>query len=142
MAAWLFDHPAAAMACLHGQHSCERIQPGGSLKLGRRELLGERNFLHARTRLKGRRGGSRIQVRAGLEELASNQRQQVLSASSLNPLRQPWPVRVSTGSWWRSLVLKSGGMPSSHSAAVTAAATAIGFERGFSQMECSVYLLF
>ncbi|KAG0588105.1 hypothetical protein KC19_2G216200 [Ceratodon purpureus] len=93
-------HPAAAMACLHGQHSCERFQPGGSLKLGRREFLGERNFLHARTRVKGRRGGSRIQVRAGLEELSSNQRQQVLSASSLNLLRQPWPVRVSTGSWW------------------------------------------
>lgn len=81
MAARLRDSPAAAMACrsgqgalLHGQHSCERIQSAGVLKLGRPEWLGERSFAHARVRVKERRGGSRgTQVRAGLEDLANNQ---------------------------------------------------------------------
>ncbi|KAG0618083.1 hypothetical protein M758_4G037500 [Ceratodon purpureus] len=140
MAARLFDHPAAAMACLsgqgallHGQHSCERIQPGGSLKLGRRELSGERNFSHARTRLKGRRGGSRMQVRAGLEELASNQvLVSAATASTLGQLIKPFAAALAGQGFNWKLVVKSGGMPSSHSAAVTAAATALGFERGFS----------
>ena len=78
MAARLLDYAATAMASqgalLHDQHSCERIQSGGSLRLGRCEWLGERNFAHARTfRAKERRRVSQMHIRVGLEELASNQ---------------------------------------------------------------------
>jgi hypothetical protein len=90
MGARLLDYPAAAMACLsgqgallHDQHSCERIQAGGSLRLGRCAWLGERSFAHARMRGKERRGGSRMHVRAGLEELASNQARALVFSNPL-----------------------------------------------------------
>eukprot|EP01018_Ginkgo_biloba_P024565 Gb_08455 [translate_table: standard] len=71
--------------------------------------------------------------RAGLEELFHNQ---VLVAagvaSVIGQLSKPVAsAALGKGLDWR-LIVKSGGMPSAHSASVVAAAAAIGLERGFS----------
>ncbi|GLJ18418.1 hypothetical protein SUGI_0326380 [Cryptomeria japonica] len=75
----------------------------------------------------------RIRIRAGLEEIIHNQ---VLISASVagfgSQLLKPLvPAALGRGFNWE-LVLTSGGMPSSHSSSVVAAATAIGLERGFS----------
>ncbi|CAM6105568.1 unnamed protein product [Calypogeia fissa] len=82
---------------------------------------------------KGFRDAQRFQIKAGFEEILHNQ---VLvsgsAASILGQLAKPISTALrGKGFNWR-LIYKSGGMPSTHSATVTAAATALGIERGLS----------
>lgn len=71
--------------------------------------------------------------RAGLEQITHNQ--VLVSATAacfIGQLSKPLAsALLGKGFKWR-LALKSGGMPSTHSASIVASATAIGLERGFS----------
>lgn len=71
--------------------------------------------------------------RAGLEQIAHNQVLVSATAACLiGQLSKPLAsALLGKGFNWR-LALKSGGMPSTHSASMVASATAIGLERGFS----------
>lgn len=71
--------------------------------------------------------------RAGLEQIAHNQVLVSATAACLiGQLSKPLTsALLGKGFNWR-LALKSGGMPSTHSASMVASATAIGLERGFS----------
>lgn len=141
MAARLLEYSATADVCAH----CNVVRCGvvngtskgtshaRMLKLGRDDWLGDGNFTHTRLLLKQKRRSCRIHVRAGIEELALDQvLVSAVTASTLAQLVKPFAAGlIGKGFNWK-LIYKSGGMPSSHSAAVTAAATALAYERGLS----------
>lgn len=76
---------------------------------------------------------SSVGPRAGLEQIAHNQVLVSATAACLiGQLSKPLASALLGKGFNWGLVLKSGGMPSTHSASIVASATAIGLERGFS----------
>ncbi|CAM6038619.1 unnamed protein product [Sphagnum compactum] len=95
---------------------------------------GGRAVVRARTRTRRRSGClQQLGVRAELQELAQNEvLVSALVAGAGGQLTKSISSVISGNGFNWKLILKSGGMPSSHSAVVSAAATALAFERGLS----------
>eukprot|EP00262_Sarcandra_glabra_P009553 TRINITY_DN23982_c0_g1_i1.p1 TRINITY_DN23982_c0_g1~~TRINITY_DN23982_c0_g1_i1.p1 ORF type:complete len:258 (-),score=42.86 TRINITY_DN23982_c0_g1_i1:133-906(-) len=75
-------------------------------------------------------------LRFTVEEITEIAQNKVLvaatAASAIGQLSKPFTSSLSGDAFDFKALIRSGGMPSTHSAAVVAAATSIGLERGFS----------
>lgn len=65
-----------------------------------------------------------------------------LVAISITQIAKPPLEKLKTGKWNWSALLETGGMPSSHSAAVTSLATYIALKKGFNSAEFSLSTIF
>lgn len=105
-------------SCWWGNKCRQRCGSGRSFRRGHR---------------KGARDTQLLQLRAGLSEILHNKLLiSSTTAGILGQLAKPISTALKgKGFNWR-LIYTSGGMPSTHSATVTAAATALAIERGLS----------
>ncbi|KAH0466546.1 hypothetical protein IEQ34_003784 [Dendrobium chrysotoxum] len=87
-----------------------------------------------------------VAFKIGVQEIAELAHNKVLVASALScaigQISKPFTSAINGNGIDFKAAIRSGGMPSTHSAAVVAAATSIGLERGFSDSIFGMSLVF